>query len=439
MYYTQIQSNLIAGYTPERARRLHDLHGDAGPDRLSDVPDGVRRRSRSTRHAATLPARNITIIAGKRDFYTKQFPQYGLDFTWCRTTRTSCVNPRSQVASIGAEREVMHGPLRRRRLRAPALVGSRAHGRSERAVGRSIARRPARSAPRRRPTPTRPILPVTGGVPQHQHDHESRRRRLRRPADRVQLPRQREAVSRRLSYTLSKATNTTEPDGNGIGPNEANIAAARRAGARTEPARSASPRGHHVPATICRYNITVGTVTQLASARPFNSTTGVDNNGDGATNDRPVIDGKVIGKSAFRGTGTQDVVALRRGPDQGRRPQPSCCGWKGSTSSTTPTCSDARQYDVRRHGHADHVRPVRAAVGDDGDSGVREHRSAADVPVSDSIPVLRRAGGWGRAAADPGAPALPFPSPWRLAPPAEPIMPPWLHDRPGRAFSRSAW
>ncbi len=55
------------------------------------------------------------------------------------------------------------------------------------------------------------------------------------------------------------------------------------------------------------YNITAGTVTQLASARPFNAVTGVDNNGDGANNDRPVVDGAVISKSAFRGTATQDV------------------------------------------------------------------------------------------------------------------------------------
>jgi len=61
------------------------------------------------------------------------------------------------------------------------------------------------------------------------------------------------------------------------------------------------------------YNITVGTVTQVASARPVNSTTGVDNNGDGSTNDRPVIDGKVIGKSAFRGTGTQDISLFLEG------------------------------------------------------------------------------------------------------------------------------
>src|SRR5207237_7180874 len=33
-----------------------------------------------------------------------------------------------------------------------------------------------------------------------------------------------------------------------------------------------------------------------------------DNNGDGTNNDRPVIDGKVINKSAFRGTPTSDVA-----------------------------------------------------------------------------------------------------------------------------------
>src|SRR4029453_1790100 len=44
---------------------------------------------------------------------------------------------------------------------------------------------------------------------------------------------------------------------------------------------------------------------EFASARPFNSVTGIDNNGDGANNDRPVVDGTVIAKSAFRGTGTQ--------------------------------------------------------------------------------------------------------------------------------------
>jgi hypothetical protein len=55
------------------------------------------------------------------------------------------------------------------------------------------------------------------------------------------------------------------------------------------------------------FHITAGTLTQLASARPFNATTGVDNNGDGLNNDRPAVNGTVLPKSAFRGTATSDV------------------------------------------------------------------------------------------------------------------------------------
>ena len=110
-----------------------------------------------------------------------------------------------------------------------------------------------------------------------------------------------------LSYTLSKATNTTEPDGNGIGPNESNIA---RLG-EEERGPSVVDQRHRAVITFSYrfpYNFTAGTLTQLASARPFNATTGVDNNGDGANNDRPVINGSVISKSAFRGTPTSDVA-----------------------------------------------------------------------------------------------------------------------------------
>jgi hypothetical protein len=56
-------------------------------------------------------------------------------------------------------------------------------------------------------------------------------------------------------------------------------------------------------------NITVGTLTQLASSRPFNATTGIDNNGDGINNDRPVVNGVILSKSAFRGSPTSEVNA----------------------------------------------------------------------------------------------------------------------------------
>jgi hypothetical protein len=110
-----------------------------------------------------------------------------------------------------------------------------------------------------------------------------------------------------LSYTFSKATNTTEPDGNGINPNESIIS---RLG-EIERGPSVLDQRHRAVITFSYrlpYHFTAGTVTQLASSRPFNATTGVDNNGDGANNDRPVINGTVISKSAFRGTPTQDVA-----------------------------------------------------------------------------------------------------------------------------------
>jgi hypothetical protein len=109
-----------------------------------------------------------------------------------------------------------------------------------------------------------------------------------------------------LSYTLSKATNTSEPDGNGIGPNDSNLA---RLG-EVERGPSVLDQRHRAVISVnynFPWNITAGTLTQLASSRPFNATTGVDNNGDGINNDRPVVNGQVMRKSAFRGTATSDV------------------------------------------------------------------------------------------------------------------------------------
>jgi hypothetical protein len=152
---------------------------------------------------------------------------------------------------------------------------------------------------------TRPIVPVNGGVRNvnvlmnlGSADYDGLQTQLNyRGSQKLQAG---------ISYTLSKATNTTEPDGNGIGPNDANIA---RLG-EEERGPSVVDQRHRAVITASYalpYNITAGTLMQFASARPFNATTGVDNNGDGANNDRPVVDGVVISKSAFRGTGTQEV------------------------------------------------------------------------------------------------------------------------------------
>lgn len=312
MYYTQIRSNAVASYLVGGLDGLTTytaIPGQLGfPTCLtgSCLPLSFDPR---TLPASQLPARDITIQAGQRDFYRAQFAKYGLDFDKLGNYPDELVNPRSQVISIGAERELVRGLFlgadyvhqhlddidRTVDLNAPAPFDRTAIGQV-----RTVAAANA----------TRPILPVNGGVRQvsvlmnlGEADYDGLQTQLRYHGSKLDAS---------VSYTLSKATNTTEPDGNGIGPNDGNLA---RLG-EVERGPSVVDQRHRAVLSIAYrlpYDITVGTLTQLASARAFNATTGVDNNGDGANNDRPVVDGVVIDKSAFRGSPTSDVSAFLEG------------------------------------------------------------------------------------------------------------------------------
>jgi hypothetical protein len=307
MYYTQIRANALASALTGGLDGLVTYTATPGqtgfPTCLtgSCLPVSFDPR---TLPVAQQPARNITLRSGQREFYKSQFATYGLNFDLLPDYPDEFVNPRSQVTSIGAEREIMKGLFagadyvhqhwtdldRSVDVNAPSPFDRTAPGQT-RAVAAANA--------------TRPIVPVNGGVRSVNvlmnlgiADYDGLQTQVSYRGN----PKMYAAVS----YTLSKATNTTEPDGNGIGSNDANIA---RLG-EEERGPSVVDQRHRAVLTFSYnlpYRITAGTVTQLASARPFNSTTGVDNNGDGANNDRPVIDGKVISKSAFRGTATQDV------------------------------------------------------------------------------------------------------------------------------------
>src|SRR5258708_15859333 len=90
------------------------------------------------------------------------------------------------------------------------------------------------------------------------------------------------------SATLSKATNTTEPDGNGVNPGQGLVT---RLG---EVERGPSLLGQRHRAVItfsyqCPLNITVGTLTQFASSRPFNATTAVHTHAPAPTNHLPAL------------------------------------------------------------------------------------------------------------------------------------------------------
>jgi hypothetical protein len=307
MYYTQIQSNLIAGYLVGGLDGLTTYTAVPGQLGFPTCLTGAclpLAFDPKTLPASELPARDITIQAGRRSFYETQFAKYGLNFDLLPNYPDKLVNPRSQVVSIGAEREVVRGLFfggdyvhqhwtdldRTVDLNAPSVFDRTAPGQV-----RTVAAANA----------TRPILPVNGGVRQVNvlmnlgvADYDGLQTQFSYRGSR--------RMYASVSYTLSKATNTTEPDGNGINPDQS---ISSRLG-ETERGPSVLDQRHRAVITFS-YNfplhITAGTLTQLASARPFNATTGVDNNGDGANNDRPVIDGKVIGKSTFRGTPTSDV------------------------------------------------------------------------------------------------------------------------------------
>jgi hypothetical protein len=307
MYYTQIRSNTVASYLVNGLDGLTTytaVPGQFGFPTCLTGPCLPVAFDPKTLPPSQLPARDITIGAGLRAFYEQQFAKYGLNFDLLPDYPDSLVNPRSQVISIGAEREVTRGLFtsadyvrqhvsgidRTVDLNAPSPFDRTAPGQV-----RTVAAANA----------TRPILPVNGGVRQVNvlmnlgvADYDGLQTQLQYRGGR--------RMYASVSYTLSKATNTTEPDGNGVGPNDSNIG---RLG-ELERGPSLLDQRHRAVVMFSYQlplHITAGTLSQFASARPFSAITGVDNNGDGLNNDRPVIDGAVVGKSSFRGTATSDV------------------------------------------------------------------------------------------------------------------------------------
>jgi hypothetical protein len=315
MYYTQIRANAVAGYLVNGLDGLttYTANGPNGnipaqfgfPTCLvgACLPVNVDPR---TIPAGQLPARDITIRAGLADFYREQFARFGLNFDRLPNYPDKLVNPRSQVVTFGAEREFFRGMFfgadyvhqhwsnldRTVDLNAPTPIDRATQ--STRTVAQANL--------------TRPILPVNGGVRQVNvimnlgvADYDGLQTQFSYRGNRKMYA--------AVSYTLSKATNTFEPDGNGIGPNETNISAL----GELERGPSVVDQRHRAVITFnyrFPFDITAGTVSMFASARPFNATTGIDNNGDGVNNDRPFINGAVLKKSAFRGTATSDVAAF---------------------------------------------------------------------------------------------------------------------------------
>ncbi len=303
MYYTQIRSNAVAAYLVNGLDGIASYTASSGqtgfPTCLTCVPVNIDP------HSLTIPARDVVIRAGQRAFYEAQFARYGINFDLLPNYPDKLVNPRSQVFTIGGEREIVRGLFagadyvhqhltgidRTIDLNAPSVFDRTTPGQT-----RSVAAANA----------TRPIVPVNNGVRQVNvlmnlgvADYDGLQTQVRYQST--------SRMTFSVSYTLSKATNTTEPDGNGINPSQGIVS---RLGEDEHGPSVLDQRHRAVIMFAYRFpwGFRAGTLLQFASARPFNATTGVDNNGDGANNDRPVINGAVVSKSAFRGSGTEDVA-----------------------------------------------------------------------------------------------------------------------------------
>lgn len=321
IYYAQVRTNAVAGYLVNGLDGLASYTAGLGetgfPTCLTCVPVNVDPGLIPT---GQLPARDITIRAGRADFYRAQFARYGLNFDLLPNYPTKLINPRSQVFTIGAEREIgqvlvmgvnyvrqhLSNIQRTIDLNAPSVFDRTAPRQFRCPVG--IAPPCTQAQAVAAANSTRPILPVNGGVRQvnvimnfGEADYNGLETNI------VYLGNRKVYAS--LSYTLSKATNTTEPDGNGINPNQSIIT---QLGEEERGPSVVDQRHRAVVTFLYRFpwNLTAGMLGMFASSRPFNATTGVDNNGDGLTNDRPVINGVVVGKSAFRGTPTSEIAVF---------------------------------------------------------------------------------------------------------------------------------
>jgi hypothetical protein len=107
------------------------------------------------------------------------------------------------------------------------------------------------------------------------------------------------------SYTWSHALDTVDPDVPSQNPNDP-----LKTG-EAELGNAIFDQRHRFVLSgvyAAPFGFTAGGVATLAGGLPYNIVTGVTNSGDtGATTDRPVIDGSVVGRNTGRGTATYDV------------------------------------------------------------------------------------------------------------------------------------
>jgi hypothetical protein len=119
-------------------------------------------------------------------------------------------------------------------------------------------------------------------------------------------------ISMLASYTWSHTIDNVDQDATAQNPNDANFTGHIENGDALFDQRQRFVLSGVYAAP---FKINIGGVATVASGLPYNISTGVNNSGDtGATTDRPVINGIVIGRNAGRGTAIYDIAPFIERP-----------------------------------------------------------------------------------------------------------------------------
>ncbi|HEX3582211.1 MAG TPA: TonB-dependent receptor, partial [Thermoanaerobaculia bacterium] len=295
VFYSQVQSNIVATWAlggPTGFFNFSVAPGQLGfPTSLTPVT--------SFPAGANLPARDVTIRPGDAAYYSQFF-----DVSKLRFYPGKFLNPQTREATLGFEREI----ARQWFVSADAVYTHTTDipwNLDANAPSLFVRTAPGQTRSANAADATRPITPVANGFRRILVTTNLGESKYRG----VQINLRKSFEDRAgvmLSYTRSHATNNLEADAPGGDPNDVNLPQSEWADSLLDQRnRAVLTVWHRVP-----FDIVVGGVATAASGRPFNITTGADNNGDAASTDRPVINGQVIARNAGRGTSIFDADAF---------------------------------------------------------------------------------------------------------------------------------
>lgn len=293
VYYSEIRANIVAGWElngPNGFFNFSAAPGQLGfPTSLSALPNFPP--------GAVLPARDLTVRPGRASYYNQFF-----DVSKLRGYPDELLNPETHQYTFGAERE-----LGQRWFVSLDYVNARTmdidRNLDLNAPSELIRTTPGQTRSAAAADATRPIIPVANGyrrilvtVNEGESKYEGLQFNLRKNFE--------TRGGMLLSYTWSHTQNNFEPDAPGGDPNDFNNLGADWADSLLDQRHRAVLSGWvRLP-----FAFNAGGVATYASGRPYNITTGVDNNGDGANTDRPVINGRVIGRNEGRGDAVYDLT-----------------------------------------------------------------------------------------------------------------------------------